>query len=55
MKVLFDDRNDAMSAKIEQFLATPKTYFVAVGAGHLIGERGILAQLRARQFAVDQL
>src|SRR5262249_32194265 len=34
---LLDDRNTAMTAKIERFLQTPKTYFVAVGAGHLIG------------------
>ena len=32
---MFDQRNDAMTRQIEQFLQTPKTYFVAVGAGHL--------------------
>src|SRR5438874_2092770 len=35
---LFGQRNDAMTQKIEQFLQTPKTYFVAVGAGHLTGD-----------------
>jgi uncharacterized protein YbaP (TraB family) len=54
MKKLVDDRNDAMTAKIEQFLATPKTYFIAVGAGHLIGDRGIVNQLRAKQLTVEQ-
>ena len=54
MKKLVDDRNDAMTAKIEQLLATPKTYFVAIGAGHLIGERGIVNQLRAKQLTVEQ-
>jgi hypothetical protein len=52
---MFDQRNDAMTQKIDAFLATPKTYFVAVGAGHLTGERGILSQLRAKNYTVEQL
>ena len=52
---MFDERNDAMSEKIESFLKTPKTYFVAVGAGHLTGERGLIAELRARNYTVEQL
>ena len=52
---MFDQRNDAMTQKIEAFLKTPNTVFVAVGAGHLTGERGILAQLRAKNYAVEQL
>jgi uncharacterized protein len=53
-KVLYE-RNDAMTQKIEQFLKTEKSYFVAVGAGHLVGERGILNQLRAKNYTVEQL
>ena len=52
---MFDQRNDAMTQKIEEFLKTPKTIFVAVGAGHLTGERGILAQLRAKNYEIEQL
>jgi uncharacterized protein len=52
---MFGQRNDGMTLKIEQFLQTPKTYFVAVGAGHLAGERGILSQLRAKHYDVEQL
>ena len=52
---MFDQRNDAMTQKIEVFLKTPKTIFVAVGAGHLTGERGILAQLRAKNYEIEQL
>ena len=52
---LFEDRNTAMTAKIEQFLQTPDSYFVAVGAGHLVGEQGILSQLRRKNFTVEQL
>jgi uncharacterized protein YbaP (TraB family) len=52
---MFDQRNDGMTRQIEQFLQTPKTYFVAVGAGHLTGERGILSQLRSKNYEVEQL
>jgi uncharacterized protein YbaP (TraB family) len=52
---LLDDRNTAMTAKIEQFLQTPESYFVAVGAGHLVGDHGILSQLRRKNFTVEQL
>jgi len=55
MTKLLDDRNTAMTAKIEHFLQTPKSYFVAVGAGHLVGEQGILSQLRRKNFSVEQL
>jgi uncharacterized protein len=52
---MFDQRNDTMTQKIDEFLKTPKTIFVAVGAGHLTGERGILAQLRAKNYEIEQL
>jgi len=54
MTKLFDDRNTAMTAKIAGFLQTPKRYFVAVGAGHLVGDQGIPSQLR-KNFRVEQL
>jgi uncharacterized protein len=55
MTKLFDDRNTAMTTKIERFLQTPKSYFVAVGAGHLVGDQGIVSQLRRKNFRVEQL
>ena len=55
MTQVFDDRNTAMTAKIERFLQTPKTYFVAVGAGHLVGNKGIVSQLRRKNLKVEQL
>ena len=55
MTKLFDDRNTAMAAKIEGFLQTPKSYFVAVGAGHLVGDKGVLSQLRRKNFKEEQL
>ena len=55
MTKLLDDRNTAMTTKIERFLQTPKSYFVAVGAGHLVGDQGILSQLQRKNFRVEQL
>jgi len=51
----FDDRNLAMTAKIEKLLQHNETYFVVVGAGHLVGEAGIVALLRQRAHVVRQL
>ena len=44
-----------MTAKIEHFLQTPNSYFVAVGAGHLVGDQGIVSQLQGKNFKVEQL
>jgi uncharacterized protein len=54
MEKVFYERNDAMTRKIERFLETGKTYFVAIGAGHLVGERGIVNQLRRENYMVEQ-
>ena len=43
---LIDKRNLKMAKKIIDFLKTGKIYFVVVGAGHLIGEAGIINLLR---------
>ncbi len=42
---LFFRRNTAMAKKIEGYLKTDKRYFVIVGAGHLIGDKSIVALL----------
>jgi len=45
-------RNDNWTAKLKEIL--PKeTVFVAVGAGHLIGERGLLEQLKNMGYNVE--
>ena len=46
MQQLIDERNIKMTKKIEGYLATNKTYFVVVGAGHPIGEKGIINLLK---------
>jgi uncharacterized protein len=53
-KLIFD-RNKNMVSKIEDFLKTKNTYFVIVGAGHLIGNQGIIALLRQKGYLVEQL
>ena len=44
---LFTSRNNNMAEKVKSYLADPenKTYMVVVGAGHMVGETGIVAQL----------
>ena len=49
------DRNITMTGKIEDMLKTGDTYFVAVGSGHMVGERGIVALLKQKGYAVEQI
>ncbi|MDR2676336.1 MAG: TraB/GumN family protein [Opitutaceae bacterium] len=48
-------RNRAWLPVIEQWLSTPETEFVLVGAGHLCGDDGLLRALRDRGCAVEQI
>ena len=54
-KRLLDDRNKGMASKIEGYLKTKETYFVVVGAGHLVGDKGIIKMLKERGYSVEQL
>jgi uncharacterized protein YbaP (TraB family) len=51
---LFDERNKQMAAKIETLLQTGKTYFIVVGAGHLVGKTGLL-ELLGKNHIVEQM
>ena len=51
---LIDDRNKKMADKIQEFLSTDHTYFVVVGAGHLVGETGLLKTL-GKKYQIKQL
>ena len=53
-KKLFTDRNLTMADKIARFLETESSYFVLVGAGHLIGDDGIVALLKEKEFSVER-
>jgi len=54
-KKLLDDRNVAMTAKIEDYLKGKDSIFVVVGAAHIIGDKGIAKQLRDKGYKVDQV
>lgn len=54
-KSLIVERNDAWVPKIDDLLKSPDVEFVLVGAGHLPGKEGLLAQLRARGCTIEQL
>jgi uncharacterized protein YbaP (TraB family) len=48
-------RNRNMTIKIEGFLKTQRTYFVVVGAAHLLGDKGIIQLLQRKGYSVEQL
>ena len=52
---LFYQRNRRMLGKIEALLQSGKVSFVVVGAGHLIGEQGIISALKAKGYRVRRL
>lgn len=54
-KKLLDDRNAAMTGKMEEYLKGKEQIFVVVGAAHIIGEKGIARQLRDKGYKVDQV
>lgn len=49
------DRNNRMTELAKKYLASGDTYFIAVGAGHVIGERGIIQQLEQQGYKVTRL
>ena len=59
MKPVFEtllfERNVRMTTHIEDFLNSNGTYFVVVGAAHLITDQGIVALLREHGYQVEQL
>jgi uncharacterized protein YbaP (TraB family) len=53
-QTLFVERNRRMAAEIEGYLKSTGSYFVIVGAGHLVGPDGILVLLRGKGYTVHQ-
>jgi uncharacterized protein YbaP (TraB family) len=49
------ERNGNMVLRIEDLFRTTGTYFVIVGAGHLVGDRGIVEILKRKGYLVEQL
>jgi uncharacterized protein YbaP (TraB family) len=53
--VIIYSRHDAMLKKVENYLASGETHFVAVGALHLVGAKGLVEMLQAKGYRVRQL
>lgn len=51
---IITERNYAMTKRIESFLRSEGTYFVVVGAGHVVGNEGIVTLLRSKGHTVTQ-
>ncbi len=54
-KKLIVDRNRNWLIRIDEYGKTPRTEFVLVGAGHLVGPDGIVEALKNRGYRVDKL
>ena len=52
---LIYERNSQMSLKVEAMLKQQGSYFVVVGSGHLIGDRGIVGLLKEKGYKVKRL
>jgi uncharacterized protein YbaP (TraB family) len=54
LSIIGEERNFLMLDKIEQYLQDDKTYFVVVGAAHLVGENGLINLLDSKGYTVEQ-
>ncbi|MBT3193903.1 MAG: TraB/GumN family protein [Verrucomicrobia bacterium] len=54
-RILIDDRNAKWMRTLNGMMQSGVTTMVIVGAGHLPGEGGLIAQLRASGYTVEQL
>jgi uncharacterized protein YbaP (TraB family) len=54
MKKLLDDRNVTMTQRVEQYLKGKEPSFVVVGAGHMLGEKGIVKLLQDKGYHVER-
>jgi uncharacterized protein len=52
---LIYQRNRNMTSKIEAFLKKKETCFVIVGAGHLVGDKGIIGLLNSKGYTIEQI
>ncbi|MGL1936279.1 MAG: TraB/GumN family protein [Fibrobacterales bacterium] len=53
--LLFYGRNDSMTQNIIKVAETKKVGFVVVGAGHLLGDRGIVEQLKKAGYSISRV
>lgn len=52
---IFTERNDKMTQAVTEYLAGEKDAFFVVGVGHMVGEQGIIAQLKNRGLEVQRV
>ena len=52
---LIYERNRNMASRIEDLLRGNETYFVIVGAGHLVGDKGMIERLKEKGYLIEQL
>lgn len=52
-RIMLDDRNQSWIPKIEKMLNEKRTFFITVGAAHLVGPMGVPNLLRAHGYRVD--
>jgi len=55
MKLMFTQRNELMLSGIQNMMADERKYFFAVGAGHLIGEEGLIELLTKSGYSVTSI
>jgi uncharacterized protein len=53
--VLLDDRNPRMADFTEQCVKADEKCFVVVGAGHIVGAKGMAQLLKDRGYKVEQV
>jgi len=53
--LMIRDRNAAMVASITQLIRRHDVLFVVVGAGHMVGEEGIVSRMKAIGYKIEQL
>jgi hypothetical protein len=51
---LREDRNPHMTDRLEKCLQSSESCFMVVGAAHVVGREGIVKQLQARGYRVEQ-
>ncbi|WP_164011135.1 TraB/GumN family protein [Pyxidicoccus trucidator] len=52
---IFFERNAQMATGVDALLAQPRTHFIVVGAGHVVGPQGLVALLQQQGHTVRQL
>lgn len=54
-RILIKDRNENWAEEIEKLMAGDQDYFIAVGAGHLLGEDSVISLIKKRGIKVERV